>query len=607
MLVAGNSGVGCGHTEGTVQIRAGPVIPEKYIDLDYGTSGYRGLADTPPNHLDHVVYRCGVLMAALPFLRNPSTLYAIEGPEDSVEGAAAVSQDQLVLSAGTVITASHNEAAENGIKLLEGDGCMLDAAWEFEFTALINFRGELSEAVAHLFNKYALGPIRRNATQYRILIGYDTRVSSPHLASLFRDGVEAMAEVLKLEGTRCVDLGVVTTPTVGFLLNNSMLDAVNDDPYVEELKDAFNAGLTSLVELGHMKKALKTGPRTSLFYDCSYGVGGCVIYKFFDCLRQLGVIPHLCHSPVWLDESSRHMLNNGCGADYVLSKKQPPVTVEQLITIYEGEWFCSFDGDADRLVYFMPHKGSIKIIDGVRLLAVKMKFLAFILSRLDRTAGDAIKVAVMVNHYANGGAIRYITRCMDEWNASGCDVKWALELCRVGVKNMLDKVPKYDISVFYEANGHGSLVFNKECAVFRSGKQCAYTRLLAHTARMFRSQVGDAVANSLFIQLAMRVLRLSYEDVLGFYEELPYVNATFPIPASKRGVLRARSDNDAVLEEPLELQRLVEKAAGKVLGARAFIRPSGTEPLCRIYAEAPSEEQANKLAADIADCIKQFV
>ncbi|ORM40282.1 Phosphoacetylglucosamine mutase [Babesia sp. Xinjiang] len=607
MSNAGDPQVAGNVAEGKLDIELGPGIPSGYVDLDYGTCGFRGVVDTPPNHLDHVVYRCGALLAALPFLRNPKQLYHVTKVEEGSQCVRSNEHNQPPLAAGAIITASHNEASENGIKLLEGNGYMIDSSWEATFTELVNFHGDWSNLVFGLMQTHRLGPVRRNCVEYRILIGHDTRASSPHLSTLFKAGVEAMAAALMLERTTCVELGVVTSPTVSFLLKNGILFSVNDREYVEALKDAFNDTLDTLVALGHVKGSLKTDRHRSLFYDCSYGVGGCVVYKFFDCLRKIAVLPHLCNSPAWSSGSSQQMLNNGCGTHYVFSTMKPPASVERHITIYEGQWFCSLDGDADRLIYFKPHKRSIRLIDGVRLLVVKMKFLRFALKGWNNCKEECITVGVLLNHYTNGGAINYIKGLISEWNTLDSRVKWAIEFCRVGVKNMQAKAQGYHISIFYEANGHGNILFNIVPPLYDTGKKCGYDQLLANVARIFNNPTGDSIANSLFIELALHTLKLSHNDVLEFYKELPYINATARIPPAKRRMFRTNPDNDTVLDEPYELNRLLELSVAKFEGSRAFIRPSGTEAVCRIYAEASTEDHARMLAMDITNHVKLFL
>lgn len=51
---------------------------------------------------------------------------------------------------------------------------------------------------------------------------------------------------------------------------------------------------------------------------------------------------------------------------------------------------------------------------------------------------------------------------------------------------------------------------------------------------------------------------------------------------------------------PEGLQNEIDALIGKYDKARAFVRPSGTEDLVRVYAEAATREQADKLALEVA-------
>ncbi|KAJ3569762.1 hypothetical protein NP233_g4828 [Leucocoprinus birnbaumii] len=82
-----------------------------YYQYQYGTAGFRTLGD----RLDSVVFRIGIL-AALRSMKHNS--YAI----------------------GIMITASHNPEQDNGVKLVDPRGEMLEASWEAHATTLANAR-----------------------------------------------------------------------------------------------------------------------------------------------------------------------------------------------------------------------------------------------------------------------------------------------------------------------------------------------------------------------------------------------------------------------------------------------------------------------------------
>ena len=57
---------------------------------------------------------------------------------------------------------------------------------------------------------------------------------------------------------------------------------------------------------------------------------------------------------------------------------------------------------------------------------------------------------------------------------------------------------------------------------------------------------------------------------------------------------------------PPGLQAAVAAAAAAQPGGRAFVRPSGTEDVVRVYAEAASEEGAGRLAAAVVEAVTRL-
>jgi len=62
------------------------------------------------------------------------------------------------------------------------------------------------------------------------------------------------------------------------------------------------------------------------------------------------------------------------------------------------------------------------------------------------------QVGVVHTAYANSGAIRYIK------NTLGITVK----CCPTGVKYSHPEALKFDIGIYFESNGHGTIVFKKK-------------------------------------------------------------------------------------------------------------------------------------------------
>ena len=143
-----------------------PRSHDKYIQ--YGTAGFRCKAEL----LDHVMFRMGLLAT----LRS------------QVKGGQAI---------GVMITASHNPGPDNGVKLVDPAGEMLEQEWEAVATRLANcpddqVTSELDQIVAK-YNIARSGPSL-------VIVGRDTRVSSPALAQAWKlrrvEGVGTRAQAL---------------------------------------------------------------------------------------------------------------------------------------------------------------------------------------------------------------------------------------------------------------------------------------------------------------------------------------------------------------------------------------------------------------------------
>jgi phosphoacetylglucosamine mutase len=179
--------------------------PDKH--LHYGTAGFRDDASL----LSSTLLRVGMLAA----LRSRKTGLAV----------------------GIVVTASHNAACDNGVKLVDPSGGMLDRSWEAAAEELANAPPQRVTAVLAALcaregivlpgeAQYRCWPQqqRRNSTtdvssvSFRepsdstskgpvVLIARDTRSSGESLAALAAEGV-------RLLGGTPLDRGLLTTPQV---------------------------------------------------------------------------------------------------------------------------------------------------------------------------------------------------------------------------------------------------------------------------------------------------------------------------------------------------------------------------------------------------------
>lgn len=117
----------------------------------------------------------------------------------------------------------------------------------------------------------------------------------------------------------------------------------------------------------------------------------------------------------------------------------------------------SLDGDADRLVYFIvPPKssGRIDLVDGDKILSLFALFireqLSFLNEKEDMKNCHQAHVGVIQTAYANGASTNYL-------KLLGLEVNFT----PTGVKYLHEKATEFDIGIYFEANGHGTVLFSE--------------------------------------------------------------------------------------------------------------------------------------------------
>ena len=109
----------------------------------------------------------------------------------------------------------------------------------------------------------------------------------------------------------------------------------------------------------------------------------------------------------------------------------------------------SIDGDADRVVYFYHDSdGKFHLLDGDKIATL----VAAHLKELITDCGLSLQLGLVQTAYANGSSTIYIQEKL------GVPVSCV----PTGVKYLHHKALEYDIGVYFEANGHGTVVFSKE-------------------------------------------------------------------------------------------------------------------------------------------------
>jgi phosphoacetylglucosamine mutase len=317
-----------------------------------------------------------------------------------------------------MITASHNPEPDNGMKLADSSGGMLDAAWEKHAVSLANApTSKQALVLINTLSQYALGhhPLPKGSAaklpKMVVHIGRDTRSHSPPLANLVLRAALAM-------GATVIDHGEVSTPMLhhfvmhanGHLLPSIIPQRCNESGYYEIMALSYAALLRTGGLDGVGGKRL--GSTKELVIDGACGIGALKIDTFRKIFGRLNAegCTHGLPALRTVNFPGEGPLNENCGAEYVQKQQLPPKLYSpesKMMGLSKG-YMTSFDGDADRVVFhFEDVQGKFHLLDGDKIAVLVSSFIQEELRCIDPN-GQAVKCGVVQTAYANGSSTLYL-------------------------------------------------------------------------------------------------------------------------------------------------------------------------------------------------------
>ncbi|KAK6110775.1 Phosphoglucomutase/phosphomannomutase alpha/beta/alpha domain I family protein [Brugia pahangi] len=511
--------------------------------FSYGTAGFRANA----TYLPFIVFRVGYL--------------------------AGIRARYLNQTIGVMITASHNPMEDNGVKIIDPMGGMLDAAWENYADLIVNSSDSEFLRKSQEFLRQFSGRVVENATVFTAI---DTRPSSKYIEEAAFCG----AQCARVVGRR---LGLLTTPQLHYIVrcqNDSSYGVPTEAGYYAKVQNAL-AGLNFVTRCG--KAYIPT-----LYLDCANGIGA---QKFpLMCIRWSVLVVNLMND-------QKTQLNDKCGADYVKIEKKFPRNFDK---IQAFERCAAFDGDADRLVYFYRDASNeFVLIDGDKIAALFAKYIT------EQVTGagfsDVFMVSVIQTGYANGNSTKFLR---DKMGVHVCCVA-------TGIKNLQKEAVKYDIAVYFEANGHGTVYFSPRFYdILRTVithkdevDQTIQIKRLLYFSKLLNTVVGDAMTDLLAVEMILKHYDWTVENWNNMYKDLP--NVQRKLRAVNRSVFQMSADETTCVK-PRKLQGAINTIVSKYTDGRSFVRPSGTEDVVRIYAEAATEHDAEAIANEVEVAVATY-
>ena len=181
-----------------------------------------------------------------------------------------------------------------------------------------------------------------------------------------------------------------------------------------------------------------------------------------------------------------------------------------------------------------------------------------------------------------------------------------MEFANTGVKNLHPLAQKFDIGVYFEANGHGTVLFsNRALELIASNTPSegstepagVTVRKLAAFSNLINQAVGDAIADLLVVEAVLVSRGWTMQQWDQNYTDLP--NRLAKVKVTDRTIFET-TDAERRLVSPHGLQGSVDSLVAKYSKGRSFVRPSGTEDVVRVYAEAETRQMADLLAHEVS-------
>ena len=583
----------------------------KTTRVTYGTAGFRELVHTAP--LSKVMSRT----AAFGVLQSLSC------------GGSAV---------GVMITASHNDESYNGVKIVHPNGGMIPQSWEERISWIVNHdnleqlwtwiteQRQEQHKIKALSSQEDDNSSNQSAIVPLLYVGRDTRSHS----LVFRDCLIQTAVAL---GGRVVDLGVVTTP----MLHHSVLHAnsrhylprtlIPPRPYVDGYIELLAYSYVAMCQTIKNIPATTVSNNKTLLVDCACGVGYLALQQLYSKIQSI-------HPPQIAVATSIQItngpgmgpLNQNCGSEHVQKQLREPSWYETGLDSTVKDYCASLDGDADRIVFFdAASSAELCLLDGDRISCLLCQFIQGELETLRRhlpTELPELRLGVVQTAYANGASTGYLHDIVGESNVC---------IAKTGVKHLHAAViqEQYDIGIYFEANGHGTILFGSNFYHVMSTAQQALVFATSHSQKedetkptlsaqtdealtafqrlsilpsLVNQAVGDALSDLLLVDAILQIKGWTLEDwYRQQYQDFP--SRQLKVRVQDRTMIETNQNETRCLA-PSQVQDELDQAMRHIKDkddpmkavARCFIRPSGTEDVVRIYAEASTRELADELA-----------
>lgn len=427
---------------------------------------------------------------------------------------------------------------------------------------------ELTPELAFKLGRFGGYVLTKNTEKPKVLIGRDTRISGHMLEGALVAGLLSIgAEVMRL--------GVISTPGVAYLTKalsahaGVMISASHNpvedngikffgpdgfklldhqEEEIEKLLDKAEDELPRPVgaNVGQLNDYFEGGQKYLQFLKQTVEEDFTGIHIALDCANGAAssIAPHL-FADLEADISTIGTNPNGVNINDGVGSTHPE-KLAQFVLERKADIGLAFDGDADRLIA-VDENGAI--VDGDQIMYICAKYF--------KEQGRLKHQTVVSTVMSNLGFYKAIEE-------AGIDARQTA----VGDRYVMEEMRKGGYNLGGEQSGH--IIF------------------------LDFNTTGDGLLSALQLVNIMKVTKKPLSELASDMTIFPQKLVNIRVQ-DKQALLTNEIINEKI--------RHVEEAMGGE--GRILVRPSGTEPLVRVMAEAPTQELCDQYVQEIVDVVKK--
>lgn len=426
---------------------------------------------------------------------------------------------------------------------------------------------ELTPELAFKVGRLGGYVLTKDQTRPKVLIGRDTRISGHMLEGALVAGLLSIgAEVMRL--------GVISTPGVAYLTKAlgaqaGVMISASHNPVADngikffgpdgfKLSDEQEAEIEALMDeetdnlprpvgadLGQVNDYFEGGQKYLQFLKQTVDEDFSGIHIALDCAHG-ATSSHATHlfADLEADISTMGSSPNGLNINDGVGSTHPE-TLAQLVLEKGADIGLAFDGDGDRIIA-VDEKG--QIVDGDQIMFICAKYL----SEQGRLRHNTVVSTVM----SNLGFYKAL-------EASNVETRQTA----VGDRYVVEEMKNGNYLLGGEQSGH--IIF------------------------LDYNTTGDGMLTGLQLVNIMKLTKKSLSELAGEMTKFPQLLVNIRV-----------TDKHRVTENAKVAAIIAEVEAEMNGNGRILVRPSGTEPLVRVMAEAPTQEQCDEYVERIAAVVR---